>query len=58
MGTSNAHDKARPCSFKRLMSLYEVSEVRSGESFLACDLFRGGEPVRISERTATRSLDF
>ena len=39
-----------------VMSLYEVSDIKSGESFLARDLFRGGEPVRISERTATRSL--
>ena len=28
------------------MSLYEVSDVVVGESFLARDLVRGGEPVR------------
>ena len=39
-----------------VMSLYEVSDVKSGESFMARDLFRDGEPVRISERTATRTL--
>jgi hypothetical protein len=39
-----------------VMSLYEVSDVRPGESFLARDLFRGGEAVRISEHTATRTL--
>jgi len=39
-----------------VMSLYEVSDVRAGESLLAHDLFRGGEPVRVSEGTATRSL--
>jgi hypothetical protein len=39
-----------------VMSLYEVSDVRAGESLLARDLFRGGEPVRVSERTATRTL--
>ncbi len=39
-----------------VMSLYEVSDIRPGESFLARDLFCGGEPVRISERTATQTL--
>src|SRR5271169_1181761 len=38
------------------MSLYEVSDVVVGESFLARDLVRGGEPVRVFERSATRSL--
>jgi hypothetical protein len=38
------------------MSLYEVSGVVPGEAFLARDLVRGGEPVRVSERTATRTL--
>ena len=38
------------------VSLYEVSEVVAGESFLARDLVRGGEPVRVTERTATRTL--
>ena len=40
-----------------VMSLYEVSDIRPGESFLARDLFCGGEPVRISERTATQTLN-
>jgi hypothetical protein len=39
-----------------VMSLYEVSDVKAGESFMARDLFPDGEPVRISERTATRTL--
>ncbi len=39
-----------------LMSLYEVSEIVPGQSFRARDLIRGGDPVRVSERTATRSL--
>ena len=39
-----------------VISLYEVSDIRPGESFLARDLIRGGEPVRVSERTATRTL--
>jgi len=39
-----------------VMSLYEVSDIVAGRSFLARDLVRGGEPLRISERTATKSL--
>ncbi len=39
-----------------LMSLYEVSEIVPGQSFKARDLIRGGDPVLVSERTATRSL--
>ena len=39
-----------------VMSLYEVSDIQPGRSFLARDLVRGGEPVRISERSATKTL--
>jgi hypothetical protein len=39
-----------------VMSLYEVSHIIPGESFLARDLIRGGDPIRISEKSATRSL--
>ncbi len=39
-----------------VMSLYEVSGIVPGETFLARDLVHGGEPVRVSERTATKSL--
>jgi hypothetical protein len=39
-----------------VMSLYEVSDIVPGESFLARDLVRGGDAVRISERSATKSL--
>jgi hypothetical protein len=39
-----------------VISLYEVSNIRPGESFLARDLIRSGEPVRVSERTATHTL--
>jgi hypothetical protein len=39
-----------------VLSLYEASDIRQGESFLARDLIRGGEPVRVTERTATRTL--
>lgn len=38
------------------MSVYEVSDIVPGESFRARDLACGGEPVLISERSATRSL--
>jgi len=38
------------------MSLYEVSDIVGGVSFLARDLVRSGEPVRVFERSATRSL--
>ena len=40
-----------------IMSLYEASAIVPGQSFLARDLLRGGEPVLISERTATRTLN-
>jgi hypothetical protein len=39
-----------------VMSLYEVSDIVRETSFRARDLVRGGEPVLISERSATRSL--
>lgn len=39
-----------------VMSLYGVSDLRAGSSFLARDLVRGGEPVLVHERTATRTL--
>jgi hypothetical protein len=38
------------------MSLYEVGDIVRGTSFRARDLIRGGEPVLISERSATRAL--
>lgn len=38
------------------MSLYEVSAIVPGESLMARDLLRQGEPVRVTERTATRML--
>ncbi len=39
-----------------VMSLYEVSEIVPGKSLLARDLIRGGEPIMVSERSATKSL--
>jgi len=38
------------------MSFYEVSEIVVGESFLARDLIRGGDPVLVHEKSATQSL--
>lgn len=39
------------------MSLYEVSDIVPGVSFRARDLIRGGEPVLISERGASKGLE-
>lgn len=39
-----------------VISLYEVSDVVPGKSFLARDLLRGGDPVAVSEGTATQTL--
>jgi hypothetical protein len=39
-----------------VMSLYEVSDIVPGQSFVARDLIRGGEPVRVVERSATRQM--
>ena len=39
-----------------VMSLYEVSAIEPGRSFMARDLIRGGEPVHVTERTATKAL--
>jgi hypothetical protein len=38
------------------MSLYEVSDIVPGTSFRARNLIQGGDPILISERSATRSL--
>ena len=39
-----------------VMSLHEVSDVVPGQSFRARDLVRGGEPVLVTERSATQTL--
>ena len=39
-----------------VMSLYEVSKIERGVSFLARDLVRGGKPVLVSEHSATKTL--
>ena len=41
---------------RSVMSLYEVSGIEPGNSFLARDLVRGGKPVRVMERSATTQL--
>jgi hypothetical protein len=40
-----------------VMSLYEVTQVVPGQSFLARDLIRGGPPVLVPESVATRTLE-
>ncbi|WP_027169347.1 hypothetical protein [Mesorhizobium sp. WSM3224] len=39
-----------------VMSLYEVSDVVPGVSFMARDLIRGDEPIAVSEGSATKTL--
>jgi hypothetical protein len=39
-----------------VMSVYEVSAIEPGVGFLARDLIRGGEPVQVRERTASKTL--
>ena len=39
-----------------VISLYEISEIVPGKSFLARDLLRSGDPVTVSEGTATQTL--
>src|SRR3546814_14891205 len=39
-----------------VMSLHEVSEVEPGSGFRVRDLIRGGEPLRVSERSASPTL--
>ena len=38
------------------MSLYETSDIQPGQSFLARDLLRGGEPIWVIEHTATKTI--
>jgi hypothetical protein len=39
-----------------IISLYEVSDIEPGKSLMARDLIRGGDPVSVSEGTATKTL--
>jgi hypothetical protein len=41
---------------RSVLSLYEVSEVVPGESLALRDLVSGGDPVRVTERSGSRSL--
>jgi hypothetical protein len=41
---------------RSVMSLYEVSDIVPRQSFFARDLIRGGEPVRVSEHSATAQM--
>jgi hypothetical protein len=53
----SASDKAYMMALRSsVMSLYEISDIVLDESFLARDLVRGGEPIRVSERSGTRYL--
>ncbi|RWJ00156.1 hypothetical protein [Mesorhizobium sp.] len=53
----NAQAKAYMNALRTLiMSLYEVSDIVPGKSLMARDLVRGGEPLAVSEGTATKTL--
>ncbi|SAY49952.1 hypothetical protein KRIGEM_02941 (plasmid) [Komagataeibacter rhaeticus] len=39
------------------MSLYEVSDIKPGQSLMARDLLRDGDPVLVHEGTTTRTLE-
>ena len=53
----NAVDRAYMAALRSsTMSLYEVSDIQPGQSFLARDLLRGGEPIRVTEHTATKTI--
>src|SRR5215211_5289858 len=41
---------------RSVVSLYEVSGLVPGESLLLCDLVRGSEPVRVSEKLGSEGL--
>ena len=53
----NAQTKAYMKALRTsVMSLYELSEIMPGKSLMARDLIRGGEPIAVSEGTATKTL--
>ena len=39
-----------------VMSIFEVSDIRPGESFMARDLILGGDPFLVTERSATQTM--
>ncbi len=53
----SARDRAYIAGLKTsVMSIYEASYIQPGKSFLARDLIRGGDPVQITEHTATKTI--
>lgn len=53
----NAQTKAYMKALRRsVISLYEVSDIVPGKSLMARDLILGGDPIAVSEGTATKTL--
>ncbi|NGO55981.1 hypothetical protein [Allomesorhizobium camelthorni] len=53
----NAQTKAYMKALRTsIISLYEVSDIVPGKSLMARDLILGGEPIAVSEGTATKTL--
>lgn len=55
------NEKAIPKAYLRgirdsVMSIYEVSDIEPGKSFLARDLILGGDPIRVEEKSGTQSM--
>ena len=55
------NEKAIPKAYLKairgsVMSLYEVSEIRPGESFTARDMILGGDPILVEERSGTKTM--
>ncbi len=55
------NEKAIPKAYLKgirnsVMSIFEVSDIRPGESFMARDLILGGDPFLVTERSATRTM--
>ena len=55
------NEKAIPKTYLKgirdsVMSIYEVSDVRPGASFMARDLILGGDPFLVTEHSATRTM--
>ncbi len=55
------NEKAIPKAYLKgirnsVMSIFEVSDIRPGESFMARDLILGGDPFAVTERSATRTM--
>lgn len=55
--TENAQTKAYLIALRSsVMSLYEVSDIVAGQSLMARDLIRGGEPITVNDGTVTKHL--